>query len=57
VIITVPGAPTISTSSGTFTITTSSVRFIWVASNNVVGAAVIDYSVWWDQGSANWALA
>ena len=57
VIITVPGAPTISTSSGTYTITTSSVRFICAASNKVVGASVIDYSVYWDQGSANWALA
>lgn len=53
VIITVPNPPT--TLNATL-ITTTSIRFSWVAPTVVGGSPVIDYAVWWDQGIASWAF-
>lgn len=53
VIITIPNPPT---NLNATLITTSSIRFSWVAPTVVGGSPVIDYAVWWDQGIASWTF-
>ena len=52
-IITNPNPPTSLTAN---TITTTSIKFSWVAPSIVGGSPVIDYAVYWDQGVASWTF-